>query len=475
MKYFLLPHLQQLYAGDHREELLLNTTADDDDEEEDGQGEEGEGEGEGEGKKRKVKRTAALSGVAISHSLSSYLYKIKDEIAEYRKEWDEFKKITNPYEFIHTPVFRDKPGSAVSVFRPLSRSFFKMIELLSFFKCGGMFDSSEALRSLHLAEGPGGFIQAAVFLRNGRRPDDVHVGMTLVAEAGEAGAEEGAGGEGGERGNVPRWRKSEEFLRSHRNVQIEFGRDGTGDLLSLANFDGCYAKYGGGMQLITGDGGFDFTADFNNQEANACPLLFAQACYALVCQRRKGAFILKVFDVFRQATVDIVAMLASMYEHVFVTKPNTSRYVNSEKYVVCTGFLPEADEVARVIYPALRAQLEEVLRLLRQKRTVRGFLSCALPQTFLAKIVEANAIIGQQQIERIFFTLVLIKNKGKKKNDDKVNCLIRKNCQKCVDWCVTHNMPHNYSSANALFPPSSSSIFSSPSAPPPSFAALRLP
>ena len=29
---------------------------------------------------------------------------------------------------------------------------------------------------------------------------------------------------------------------------------------------------------------------------------------------------------------------------------------------------------------ALRAQLEEVLRLLRQKRTVRGFLSCALPQ-----------------------------------------------------------------------------------------------
>ena len=451
MKYFLLPHLQQLYACERREELLLAAVAHDDEEGDGGEGsEEGAGGDGGEG------------GVAVSHSLSSYLYKIKDEIAEYRREWDEFKKITNPYEFIHTPVFRDKPGSAVSVFRPLSRSFFKMVELLSFFKCGGVFDSSEALRTLHLAEGPGGFIQAAVFLRNGRRPDDVHVGMTLVS-----GAEEGAGAAGaGADDNIPRWTKSEEFLRSHRNVRVEFGRDGTGDLLSLANFDGCFASHRHSMNLITGDGGFDFTADFNRQEANVCPLLFAQVCYAVVCQKRKGAFILKVFDVFRQATVDLVAVLASMYEHVFVTKPNTSRYVNSEKYLVCTGFLPEAREVADVIYPAFRAQLEHVLRMLRQKRSVRRFLSCALPQNFLAKIVEANAIIGQQQIERIFFTLVLIKNKGKKKNDDKVHSLIRKNCQKCVEWCVTHNMPHNY----AVPAPSPS-----PSSSPPSFAALRLP
>ena len=45
--------------------------------------------------------------------------------------WDICKKITNPYEFIHTII----PGhkTQVSKLMPLSRSFYKMIEMSTIF------------------------------------------------------------------------------------------------------------------------------------------------------------------------------------------------------------------------------------------------------------------------------------------------------------------------------------------------------
>ena len=52
------------------------------------------------------------------------------------------------------------------------------------------------------------------------------------------------------------------------------------------------------MEIITGDGGFDFSLDFNKQEAIIVELLFAQIAYAIVMQKEKGCFILKVFDCF---------------------------------------------------------------------------------------------------------------------------------------------------------------------------------
>ena len=93
------------------------------------------------------------------------------------------------------------------------------------------------------------------------------------------------------------------------------------------------------MDLITGDGGFDFSSDFNNQESHISNLLFAQMAFALVMQKQGGCFILKIFDSFMHHTVDLLYILASFYEKVSIVKPHTSRYANSEKYVVCKGFV----------------------------------------------------------------------------------------------------------------------------------------
>ena len=63
----------------------------------------------------------------INNSLNDFLSVIKQEIDYVQNEWDNTKKYTNSYEFIHTNV----PGTkhAVSKLKPLSRSYYKMIEI----------------------------------------------------------------------------------------------------------------------------------------------------------------------------------------------------------------------------------------------------------------------------------------------------------------------------------------------------------
>jgi hypothetical protein len=92
------------------------------------------------------------------------------------------------------------------------------------------------------------------------------------------------------------------------------------------------------MDLITADGGFDFSKDFNRQEISIANLLWGQVCYAICLQKRGGNFVLKIFDVFYEHTVHILYILSSFYEEVNICKLKTSRVGNSEKYVVCRNF-----------------------------------------------------------------------------------------------------------------------------------------
>ena len=60
----------------------------------------------------------------ISQSQQDYLYDIKKRIGLIEKDWDIFKKYTNPYEYIHTNI--PHKNKYVASYNPLSRSYFKM-------------------------------------------------------------------------------------------------------------------------------------------------------------------------------------------------------------------------------------------------------------------------------------------------------------------------------------------------------------
>jgi len=361
----------------------------------------------------------------ISNSLSHYLYNIKMKLDDHECEWDIFKKYTNPYEYIHTTVpFKKK---SISVYKPLSRSYFKMIEMLNTFN---MNFGIKPIRSFHLAEGPGGFIEALCNVRKNNK--DVYIGMTILDEMND--------------NNIPGWKKSDSFLKKNENVYIECGADNTGNILSLANLDYCRRKYGSSMDFITGDGGFDFSMDFNKQEISISQLLFAQVCYAVVLQKKGGSFVLKIFDSFMQHTIDILYILSSFYDKVYIIKPQTSRYANSEKYIVCRDFLFSNHEH---FYPFLEKTFESMLAV-QSNKYIHRFLNIPLSYYFISKLEEYNSILGQQQIENIHYTTSLIEIKQKQ---EKIDGLVKTNIQKCLQWCKKNGVDANVFSTNNMFCP----------------------
>lgn len=383
--------------------------------------------------------------VFISNSLSYYLSNIKEKINIHEKEWDVYKKYTNPYEYIHT-ILPNKKRSICKC-KPLSRSYFKMIEIMYIFKLlrnhGTYIEdslnrqiyvnndtidplASIPIKTFHLCEGPGGFIEAIVEIR--KNPQDKYIGMTILDDKDDY--------------NIPSWKKSDAFLRENSNVSIENGIDGTGNILNVDNFIYCKEKYHSSMDFITGDGGFDFSMDFNNQEINMSRLLFAQIAYALCMQKIGGSFVLKIFDSFMLHTIDMMYILSSFYEKVYITKPQTSRYANSEKYVVCKNFLfSSCDE----FYPFL---LGVFIKMTESNKNISRFLSIPISNYFLTKMEEFNSIFGQQQIENIYYTISLIETKNK---TDKIDHLIRNNIQKCVQWCIKYGVSYNQISNTNVF------------------------
>lgn len=353
------------------------------------------------------------NNLAISVTLNSYLNNVKKQIDENNDNWDFIKKYTNPYEFIHTII----PGNKISVskLKPLSRSFYKMIEISNLLN---IFDNYKDcnINTFHLAEGPGGFIEATNYLRNNE--NDNYKGMTLINED----------------PNVPGWKKSENFLNKNKNIFIEYGATGTGDLLNINNLKYCYDKYNNSMDVITADGGFDFSVDFNHQEILATKLLFAQVSFALMMQKKNGHFILKIFDIFSKTTLDILYLLSSVYKQVYIVKPNTSRLANSEKYIVCKYFKGASQALLFNIFNEY-PKLESI-------QYISSLFDFPLDLFFINKIEEYNAIFGQQQIENISSTLNIIHCKNK---NEKIEILKKNNINKCIQWCEKNNISYNKS------------------------------
>jgi 23S rRNA U2552 (ribose-2'-O)-methylase RlmE/FtsJ len=362
----------------------------------------------------------------LSFALAKYLGEIKEKITHCDKEWDVYKKYTNVYEYIHSQVPYKK--RAVSKYKPLSRSYFKMIELIQNFDLLQRASHNKYLshtqnkpfNSFHLAEGPGGFIEAVANTR--LQSNDKYYGMTIVDDKHD--------------GTIPSWSKSEYYLQQHPNIVLEHGADGTGNILSLSNFEWCVEKYGSSMDLITADGGFDFSVDFNNQETNMAALLFAQICYAVCLQKKGGHFVLKIFDCFQAHTIDLLYLLSSFYNQVYITKPLTSRSGNAEKYVVCKGF--HFDNY-HIFYRVLHQTMCSVLSV-SSTCFIHRFLDCDIPLCFISKIDEYNAVFGQQQLENIHYTLSLIEKTPKY---DKINQIIKTNVSKCMNWCMKYNVSYN--------------------------------
>ena len=349
----------------------------------------------------------------ISKSLAIYLEVLKKQIDKYSINWDIYKKYTNQYEYIHTVIPQTK--QSVSKLKPLSRSFYKLIEIYGLLYLNDEF--TESIKTFHFAEGPGGFIEAIDYIRCNN--NDTYHGMTLVDDSNH---------------NIPGWKKSKFILSKLENVNLEKGISDNGNLFDINNLWDIYERYNGSINLVTADGGFDFSIDFNKQEILSTKLIFCELCFAVAVQKKGGSFILKIFDIFLQSTIDILHILSHLYERVYICKPHTSRPANSEKYVVCKGF--KIDNTRELLN-----KFSEIYKYINDDYIIDRFLSINIPYYFINKIEDINAILGQQQIENIVSTLYLLDNN----KHDSIETLKKNNTQKCINWCAKYKIQYNKS------------------------------
>ena len=192
------------------------------------------------------------------------------------------------------------------------------------------------------------------------------------------------------------------------------------------------------MDIITADGGFDFSNDYNNQEKAAFRLIFTQVAYAITMQKHNGHFILKIFDMFEKSTTELIYLLSCMYENIYISKPHTSRYANSEKYVICKNFkFSITDEISNKFINTLK--IFESVDFNRYNIT--SIINIPIHSYYKNNIKEINAILAHQQIDNILMTIKIITHKDRK--NDRIYSLKNNNIQKCINWCITNKIPYN--------------------------------
>jgi 23S rRNA U2552 (ribose-2'-O)-methylase RlmE/FtsJ len=362
-----------------------------------------------------------------SHAISddeATLHEYRSRINEYEnilgteRNWEFYKKVVNPYELVYTQKKYEEFPESICVLKPLSRSYFKMIEMLELINFFTTF-RSENVRAAHVCEGPGGFIEA-LFDEAFKNKKKVQTSIAMTLKSKQT--------------NVPGWKRASQFLQKNRNVRILYGEDDTGDILKPENqqyfIDYCiHPAYGGKMNLFTADGGFDFSCDYTRQESLIFPLLLASTKIGFEVLKKSGVFILKIFDFYEKVTVDLLYLLASHFQDWTLYKPATSRPCNPEQYFIGRGFTGASDEVL----DALRLWCS----MIENNQPIHSLFKTEYTPEFKRIIEELRTYSFNTQteyFEKVFFII-------NKNNDELINSYLKKNEKTSYEWCLRFKVP----------------------------------
>ena len=340
----------------------------------------------------------------------------KNKITQYyeNKSWDKYKKLSNEYELIFTSP---NANYNVSKYSPVSRSFFKLWEILHDFNID--LGSDGPINCLFLAEGPGGFVEAMIKYRHDYFKelcnDDKYWGMTLKSS----------------NKSVPDWKYKSS------NFSVLFGKDGTGNIYNIENIDSLATTLQPhSMDFITADGGFDFSSDFNGQEEMSLRLLTCEICAALKLQKTGGTFIIKVFDMFTPFSLQLINAICSCYEKATLIKPLTSRPANSEKYLLCQGFKPN---------PLLEQSISNIVSGTWPFEEigchVPYFPYIPIDENVKKNLVMFNMFYISRQVLYIQKTINYIKQFLHSGENFNIKKILDDHIEKVKKWCTKYNIP----------------------------------
>lgn len=320
------------------------------------------------------------------------LEKYKNEIDKIynSKVWDFSKKLTNNFEMIHIHSKIKSHNLGIANYDPISRSYFKLWEMIKDFDLIDF--KSNNLNILGLAEGPGGFMECIYNMRKkySNNYSDECTCMTLRSYKNE----------------IPGWKKSGRLFKENSTMNIFYGADNTGNLYKKNNILSLKDKFENNkVDIVTADGGFDFSIDYNKQEQMAYRLLFCEIISAFCTLKTNGIFVIKIFDIFTKFTVKLLYFLTGFFKKVIITKPFTSRPANSEKYIICKFF----KKIDKGYLDNLISIVDDWDILTSQNKFLSNIFKLDVPIEFQKSIMKYNLYIVSLQIKNILRTLSYIK------------------------------------------------------------------
>ena len=265
-----------------------------------------------------------IKNYCIDSNLENLLQVTKKKI-DTCKYWDYNKKKFNIYEYIYTS---SNKNLNISNIQPISRSFFKLIEILY---------ESQLIKNNNsyccIAEGPGGFLQCLKYYFKENKIDFNKIyGISLLSID----------------KSIPHWNN---HIITDKDIQILKGEDNTGDIYKLININNFIKAIGGNViEFITSDGGIDFSKDYNNQELLSYKLLYSEIYLTLNIQKNNGNCIIKFFDILYIKTIQLLYILYLSYDEIIIYKPSMSRITNSEKYIICKGYCKNIEIIETLLY-----------------------------------------------------------------------------------------------------------------------------
>lgn len=253
------------------------------------------------------------------------------------ENWKKVRWYINEYDFqVKDPI--------------INRAFYKYWEIINEFEIFENYNENEII--LHCAEAPGGFIQGTnIYLQIDRiiqplqidKPDVDEDGFTVVKSKRKNNKYDNyriytislnKDLPEYKNYNLPSYNKN--ILNKY--LCITYGKDNTGDINNLQNLDHIKNIIKKNFYLVTADGGFDEGTDFNHKEQLHYHLILNEIYSAISMQQTNGHFILKVFDILTETSINLLYLLFQCYQEVYIYKPKTSRPTNSEKYIICKYF-----------------------------------------------------------------------------------------------------------------------------------------
>ena len=343
--------------------------------------------------------------------------KEKIDKLENSENWDKMKKIGNPYELIYTTYNKKRKNDSISLYIPISRSYFKLWEIYYNFDLFKYFNMDDNFIFSHLAEGPGGFMEASYNYRKNK--NDVFYGITLKPT----------------NDYIPDWNKIKKIFNSKNNVKIEYGN------LYFINdvkkyIDNFSIKK---ANLVTADGGFDYSNNFNGQEINSCQIIYSECIIALNILAQDGCFVCKVFDLFSISMIQILYIISLSFEKVYIYKPDTSRPANSEKYLVCLYYKDNLSESVKNNLLDIIEIWNNITNTLQEDETII-FENIKIDNNFIQHLNEYNEKYINSQLFYLNNTIKLAENKIEKNQYYEI---IQKQLNNAINWCTKYNIEIN--------------------------------